>query len=516
MDDVIGRIQIEPDLVASAESALKAVREHLPTLSLGNLPLTMLLSKRFLPLFITQFIGAFCDNVFKNAFVLLTTFGLARAHGWNPNTAVYLIGGLFILPFVLVSGWAGYVSDIWPRHTLVRALKTFEVFVMLAAALALYFDSFYGMWAIIVALGFISAMFGPLKYGLLPVYLRTEELVSGNAWFEAGSFIAIVAGTLVGARAAAGDTGRNEVEILLVALGVIGCISTYFLPPAPASAVPTYLTLEPPLPPPLARWTPWGRSGGTPSSGGASSASPGSGAWAPCSSPSCRPTSDRPPPGRQRGDPLPPLLRHRRRGRLLPRDLPEPWPSSATYVPLAGLAMSAFIFLWVFADRFATPAPRDLPDDHHFRDRDRRRHLLRAALRPHAAPQPGRPARAGHLGQQHHERDLHGGGRHRRDRGRDDRPAARGTLLAVLGLATWWPRLYMVWLLPESVLQTVVRLVLRLCFRVRVKGIENFPASGPRLVIANHTSWLDAALLAAFLPEPPSSPSTPRSRGSAG
>jgi MFS family permease len=199
----------------------------------------MLVSRRFLPLFITQLIGAFCDNVFKNAFVLLSTFGLARANGWNPGQTVFLIGGLFILPFVLVSGWAGYVSDIWPRHTFVRALKTFEAFVMIAAAAVLHEDSFYGMWAIIICLGFISAMFGPLKYGLLPVYLRTDELVGGNAWFEAGSFIAIVTGTLVGTRAAFGAAGRNEVGALLVILGLVGCVCTYFLPEAPASAAET-------------------------------------------------------------------------------------------------------------------------------------------------------------------------------------------------------------------------------------------------------------------------------------
>ena len=201
--------------------------------------MSMLASRRFLPLFVTQFIGAFCDNVFKNAFVLLSTFGLARSHGWNPTYTVFLIGGLFILPFVLVSGWAGYVSDIWPRHTLVRALKTFEVLVMLGAAAALAEDSFYGMWAVIICLGFISAVFGPLKYGLLPVYLRTDELVAGNAWFEAGSFIAIVTGTLVGARAAESGSGRTEVEGLLLILGLIGCVSTYFLPEAPASAPET-------------------------------------------------------------------------------------------------------------------------------------------------------------------------------------------------------------------------------------------------------------------------------------
>ena len=100
--------------------------------------------------------------------MLLATFGLARAHGWNPAYAVYLIGGLFILPFVVISGWAGYVSDIWPRHTLVRALKTFEAVVMLAAAAALYADSFYAMWGVIVALGFISAMSAPSSTACSP------------------------------------------------------------------------------------------------------------------------------------------------------------------------------------------------------------------------------------------------------------------------------------------------------------------------------------------------------------
>src|SRR5271165_6811369 len=245
--------------------------------------MNMLASRRFLPLFVTQFIGAFCDNVFKNAFVLLTTFGLARAHGWNPAYAVYLIGGLFILPFVLVSGWAGYVSDIWSRHILVRSLKTFEAFVMLGAAAALYFDSFYGMWAIIVALGFISAMFGPLKYGLLPVYLKTEELVSGNAWFEAGSFIAIVTGTLVGARAASRSAGCSSSWGSSDASRRISCRGPR--PPRPGRSrrgIPGRCG--------CARSTPSASSGASPCFGAASSASPGSGASGRSCSRSCRPT----------------------------------------------------------------------------------------------------------------------------------------------------------------------------------------------------------------------------------
>lgn len=201
--------------------------------------MSMLTSRRFVPLFVVQFIGAFCDNVFKNAFVLLATFGLAEAHGWSANSAVNLIAGLFILPFAIMSGWAGYVSDIWRRHKLVQRLKTFEAFVMFGAAAALHWDSFYGMWAVIVCLGFISALFGPLKYGLLPVYLAESELVSGNAWFEAGSFIAIVTGTLAGAPAALGAADRDWVALLLAVLGVIGCAATYLLPPAEPAAAQT-------------------------------------------------------------------------------------------------------------------------------------------------------------------------------------------------------------------------------------------------------------------------------------
>ena len=464
--------------------------------------MNMLTSRRFLPLFITQFIGAFCDNVFKNAFVLLATFGLAQAHGWNPAYAVYLIGGLFILPFVLISGWAGYVSDIWARHTLVRALKTFEAFVMIGAAVALYTDSFYGMWVIIVALGFISALFGPLKYGLLPVYLRTEELVSGNAWFEAGSFIAIVTGTLVGAEAATGSSGRTEIGALLLVLGLIGCVSTFFLPKAPASAART-----------ISPWSPrslrlcavdavrtirqipvlWRSVLGV--------------SWFWCLGAvllSFLPTYVKDTLHQDAAGVTHFLLFFAIGvgvGSFLGIFLNE-GRIRATYVPLAGLAMSGFLFLWVVADRFAAA------------------HLgifltvitsgigiaggiysvPLYALMQHRSPQDqrGRVISANNI---MNAIFMVGGAI-----GAvvisaiTPKPAA---LLGVLAVANLAVSIYMVWLLPESVLQTVVRLVLRVLFRVQVRGLENFPTSGPRLVIANHTSWLDAALLSAFLPEPP-------------
>ena len=462
----------------------------------------MLTSRRFLPLFITQFIGAFCDNVFKNAFVLLCTFGLAAANGWNPAYTVYLIGGLFILPFALVSGWAGYVSDIWARHTLVRTLKTFEAFVMLGAAVALWTNSFFGMWAIIVALGFISALFGPLKYGLLPVYLADDELVKGNAWFEAGSFVAIVTGMMVGAQAAMSPAGRVDVGVLLFALGLVGCVSTYFLPAAPACADQeispwnprslfrsTWQAIRTIRQAPVLRRSILGIS------------------WFWCIGAvllSFLPTYVKDVLHQDAGGVTHFLLCFAvgvgagsflglvlTRGRI-----------RATFVPLAGIAISLFIFLWVAADVFWR-ARLDL--------------LLTIitsgiglaggiysvplyALMQHRSPadQRGRVISANNI--MNALFMVAGAAGAIAVAAIDPRPVA---LLWVLGLINLAVSIYMVWLVPESVLHTVARLVLRIIFRVKVRGLENFPESGPRLVIANHTSWLDAALLAVFLPEPP-------------
>jgi len=463
----------------------------------------MLTSRRFLPLFITQFIGAFCDNVFKNAFVLLSTFGLARAHGWNPVYAVQLIGGLFILPFVLISGWAGYVSDIWARHTLVRRLKIFEAFVMLGAAAALHYESFYGMWVVIVALGFISALFGPLKYGLLPVYLEENELVAGNAWFEAGSFIAIVTGTLVGALAGGSDPEwRNYVAILLLFLGAAGCIATFFLPAAPASAVAT-----------RSPWAPRSLVLSTSEAIGNIRKNPvlwrailgiswfwGLGAVLL----SFLPTYVKDVLHRDAGGVTQFLLCFAigvgvgsflglflTKGRI-----------RATYVPLAGLAISAFLFLWILADHFAG-AHLD-------------KFLLVAtsgigiaggiysvplyALMQHRSPidQRGRVISANNI--MNAAFIVVGALVAIGVAAIDPRPK---TLLWVLATGNFAASIYMIWLIPESVLHTLARGLLRLIFRVEVRGLENFPMEGRRLIIANHTSWLDAALLAAFLPEKP-------------
>ncbi|MFT3784520.1 MAG: MFS transporter [Nibricoccus sp.] len=462
----------------------------------------MIFSRRFLPLFVTQFVGAFCDNVFKNAFCFLCLFGLAQANHWNPGNTVQLIGGLFILPFVLVSGWAGYVSDVWDRHTFVRRLKTFEVFVMLGAAVALYYQSFYGMWAVIVALGVISALFGPLKYGLLPVYLKENELVAGNAWFEGGSFIAIVTGIIVGSKAATSVSERTWVAGLLFVLGVLGCATTYFLPAAPAAAKATV--------------SPWSLKAFTRSTGDAMrvihrvpvlwrsvlgiSWSWGFGAVLLNFLPNyakevlqCDPSGARTfllcfAIGIGVGSFLGQVLTH---GKI-----------RATYVPLAAISMSALIFVWILADSFAGDSLKAIL------------YVVLSglgiaggiyavplyALMQHRSPadQRGRVISANNI--LNALFIVAGAVVAIVVSLIDARPMA---LLWVLGVGNLAAAVYMVWLVPESVLHTALRVLLRAVFRIEVRGLENFPNEGKRLIIANHTSWLDGALLAAFLPDKP-------------
>ena len=174
----------------------------------------------------------------------------------------------------------------------------------------------------------------------------------------------------------------------------------------------------------------------------------------------------------------------------------------ATYVPLAGLAMSGFLFLWVIADRFAgshlglvltvVTAGIGIAGGIYS--------VPLYALMQHRSPvdQRGRVISANNI--MNAIFMVAGALGAVAISAITPKPAA---LLGVLGVANLAVSIYMVWLLPESVLQTLVRLVLKVLFRVHVRGLENFPAAGPRLVIANHTSWLDAALLSAFLPEPP-------------
>ena len=147
--------------------------------------------KRFGPFFITQFLGAFNDNVFKNALVIMVTFQAVASSDLDADILVNACAGLFILPFFLFSATAGQIADKFEKSRLIRIIKGIEVLVMVAAAIGFYTGNIYFLLAVLFLMGTQSTFFGPIKYGILPQHLKENELVAGNAIVEMGTFLAI-------------------------------------------------------------------------------------------------------------------------------------------------------------------------------------------------------------------------------------------------------------------------------------------------------------------------------------
>jgi len=159
--------------------------------------LRLLGERRFLPFFLTQFLGAFNDNVFKNAMLLLVTFHLVTAE--RADLVVNLSAALFILPFFLFSAVAGQLSERGEKSSYMQKVKLLEIAIMAAGAAGFLLQNIPLLMFTLFMMGTQSAFFGPAKYSILPQQLRTPaELVSGNALVEAGTFLAILLGTLGG------------------------------------------------------------------------------------------------------------------------------------------------------------------------------------------------------------------------------------------------------------------------------------------------------------------------------
>src|SRR5262249_27152184 len=158
----------------------------------------LLASRRFLPLFVTQFLGAFNDNLFRNALVILVTFQLAQAAHVSAQVMVTLATGIFILPYFLFSATAGRIADKFEKQRLIAIIKAAEIAIMALAAVGFFIGSISFLMFVLFLMGTHSTFFGPIKYGILPVHLRSDELLAGNALIEAGTYLAILLGTIAG------------------------------------------------------------------------------------------------------------------------------------------------------------------------------------------------------------------------------------------------------------------------------------------------------------------------------
>ena len=196
---------------------------------------SLLVKRRFGFFYVTQLLGAFNDNVFKNALVIMITYQLSQSMG-DVNTLVNLSAGLFILPFFIFSATAGQLSDKFEKSSLMRKIKLAEIFIMLAAAVGFYFQQVNMLLAVLFLMGTQSAIFGPVKYGILAQHLHKDELVGGNALVETGTFLAILLGIIVGGSLIADhENGRYLVSILLLLVALAGYLASRGVPFAHAA-----------------------------------------------------------------------------------------------------------------------------------------------------------------------------------------------------------------------------------------------------------------------------------------
>lgn len=184
--------------------------------------------RRFAPLFWTQFLGALNDNIFKNALVLIITYRELRVAGLDKATVVALAGGLFILPFLLFSHIAGQLADKMEKARLVRITKYWEVAIMALAALGFHLHRFELLLVVLFMAGVQAALFGPVKYSALPDLVPSDQLVSANAFVEAGTFLAILLGTLGGGMLV--DQSETVISIVLLSLAGLGVVTAWRLP----------------------------------------------------------------------------------------------------------------------------------------------------------------------------------------------------------------------------------------------------------------------------------------------
>jgi acyl-[acyl-carrier-protein]-phospholipid O-acyltransferase/long-chain-fatty-acid--[acyl-carrier-protein] ligase len=469
-------------------------------------------TRRFLPLFITQFLGALNDNLLKNAMIMLVTYRIAVTTGENAQILVTVAAGLFILPFFLFSATAGQLADKYDRAALARIIKLAEICIMAVASVGFFAHSTGLLLTALFGMGVHSTFFGPIKYALLPQQLHDDELLAGNGYIEAGTFLAILLGTILGGVLVLRAHGVPVVCAVLLLVAVTGYFSSRAIPAAAASepalrinrniwqetgriiaysrtdkqiflcilGISWFWLVGATL---LAEFAPYVKDVLHADAAVVTllltvfSVGVGIGSF---------------------------LCNRLLRGQI-----------QATYVPLAALAITIFGVDLYFASRGFVTAPNGLRNLWQFAAMPRAWRILAdlmvmaisggvyivplyATMQHRSAPEH----RARVIAANNVVNSLF-------------MVASALITLAMLSLsfsipdvfltvalANFLVAIYICKLLPDALVRSILRMVLTFLFRVEIKGLQHYSEAGERvLIIANHTSFLDAALIAAFLPE---------------
>jgi MFS family permease len=205
----------------------------------------LLRERRFLPLFVTQFFGAMNDNVLRNALVVLLTFHAANWTTLRPGMIANLAAGIFVLPLFLFSATAGQLADKFDKARLARLFTLLGIGVVLLAGAAFRLHSVPLLMATLFLQGLNSALFGPIKYAILPQHLKEQELVGGNALVAAGTFVAILLGTVLGTLLAGTRNATDLITLAGLCIAVTGYLASSSIPAAPPPDAELKISLNP-------------------------------------------------------------------------------------------------------------------------------------------------------------------------------------------------------------------------------------------------------------------------------
>src|SRR4026208_1796443 len=216
-----------------SERSHRPERSHLS----GRSQFRLLAERRFAPFFGVQFLGAMNDNLFKQALVILLAYQTSSFTAMSSDTLQNVAPALFVLPFFLFSATAGQLADKYEKSTLITVTVSLELAVMMLGAVGLVSRRLALLRCALVLGGVQPALFGPVKYAILPQHLRENELVGGNGLVEMGTSLAILLGMILGRRLLGpARWGVAAVAIATIAFSAAGFLLSRLIPLAPAAA----------------------------------------------------------------------------------------------------------------------------------------------------------------------------------------------------------------------------------------------------------------------------------------
>jgi MFS family permease len=206
---------------------------------------TLLKTDRFWPLFTAQFLGAFVDNLYKATLVVAIAYGLLAVPGLRIETLVALAGGIFVLPFIFLTPFAGILADKFDKALIIRRVKIAEIVLVVLIGLVLIKPSVFILMVLLFLVSARSALFSPSKFSILPQHLEEQELIGGNALVNTGTYVAILGGGLIGSMLGVSMSGLYIMLAMLLACAVAGYAASRSIPAAPAKAPDLKLAFRP-------------------------------------------------------------------------------------------------------------------------------------------------------------------------------------------------------------------------------------------------------------------------------